>query len=83
MAQDPTLPDVIRMKALRGFRTQVGGRFSIVNPGDVVEVDKLTAMDLRLANKAISTSDPIKQDASYMPARKRATLHLPKRAEAT
>lgn len=70
LAQD-TLPDEIRVEALRGFRAHVNGRFIVVNPGDVVTVARATAIDLRMANKAIMTDKPMKVQENYLPERKR------------
>ena len=77
MAQQPNnaaLPDIIRVEALKGFRARVGGRMEIVNPGDVVDVEKETAVDLRMAHKAVMTEKDLKRQSSYLPERKRAAL---------
>lgn len=69
-AQDG-IPDRVNMKALRGFYAPVNGRFMSVNPGDVVEVDKALAVDLRLAKKAVMVSEAPHMNKDYLPARKR------------
>jgi hypothetical protein len=51
------LPDLIRVRALKGFRAVADGAFQIVNPGDVVDVSRETAWELRLYNKCVMTSD--------------------------
>lgn len=69
-----TLPDIIKVEALKGFRAHVDGRFTIVNPGDVVEVSRATAIDLRMANKAVMTDKKPMVQKDYLPERKRAAL---------
>lgn len=75
-----TLPDYIRVEALKGFRAHVDGRFAIVNPGDVVEVSRATAIDLRMANKAIMTDKKPNVQKDYLPERKRTALAEKKRS---
>lgn len=65
------IPDMVRVRALKGFRAVVKGQYSIVNPGDVVTVAKATAIDLRQANKAVMTDEPEKVQKDYLPERKR------------
>lgn len=65
------IPDMVRVRALKGFRAVVKGQYSIVNPGDVVTVPKATAIDLRQANKAVMTDEAEKTQQNYLPERKR------------
>lgn len=65
------IPDRVRVRALKGFRAHVNGQFSVVNPGDVVTVDKATAIDLRQSNKAVMTTDAERIQKDYLPERKR------------
>lgn len=65
------IPDMVRVRALKGFRAVVRGQYSIVNPGDVVMVAKSVAIDLRQANKAVMTDDAEKTQQNYLPERKR------------
>lgn len=68
---DMQVPELVRVRALKGFRAQVNGVFSIVNPGDVVTVAKAVAVDLRQSNKAVMTTDPENIQKNYLPERKR------------
>jgi hypothetical protein len=77
------LPEVIRVRAQRGFRGPIDGKFSIASPGDVVEVPRALAMELRGAGKAVMTDEDLKRQAGYLPERKKggkaadpATLQL-------
>lgn len=74
MLQQPNqpLPEVIRVRALRGFRASIDGVLSVVNPGDVVEVPRTLAMEMRAANKAVMTEDPLKRQKDFLPERKKA-----------
>jgi hypothetical protein len=65
------LPEIIRVEALKGFRAVVNGQFGVVNPGDVVEVPLQTAIDLRVAKKAVMTDKDLKRQKDYLPERKR------------
>lgn len=71
MNPNQVLPEVIRVRALKGFRAHVDGRFGIVNPGDVVEVTKEVAVDLRMGQKAVMTDAALHRDKNYMPEHKR------------
>lgn len=74
------LPDVIRVKALKGFRalTKDNNQFTIVRPGDVVEVDRQLAMELRMHRKAVMVNEELKRqtDADVIAAKqaKRQTI---------
>lgn len=63
---------VARVKAIKGFYASVAGQFGIVNPGDVVDVDRHTAALVVGAGKAIGAKDesPSRQQ-NYVPERKR------------
>lgn len=65
------LPEIIRVRALKGFRAHVNGQFGIVNPGDVVEIPTVLAMEMRAANKAVMTDEDLKRQKSYLPERKK------------
>lgn len=66
------LPEVIRMRALKGFRASINGEFGIVNPGDVVELPRVLAMEMRAANKAVMVDADLKRQKDYLPERKKA-----------
>lgn len=65
------LPEVIRVQAQKGFRAHVEGKFGVVNPGDVVEIPKVLAMELRAAGKAFMTDAELKRQKNYLPERKK------------
>jgi hypothetical protein len=65
------LPDIIRVRAVKGFRGPVEGRFTIVQPGDVVEIPRILAFELRAAGKAVMTDAELKRQKDYLPARKK------------
>lgn len=65
------LPETIRVKALKGFRAHVDGAFGIVNPGDVVEIPRVLAFEMRAAGKAVMTEEAPKRQKDYVPARKK------------
>ena len=67
-----SLPEVIRMQAQKGFRAHIDGKFGIVNPGDVVDVPRPLAMELRAAGKAFMTDADVKRQKEYLPERKKA-----------
>lgn len=73
------IPDHVRVRCLRGFRGPVDGRFTNVNPGDVVTVTKELAVELRTANKAVMTQDPLKVQKDYLPERKRERIEQAER----
>lgn len=60
-----------RVKATKGFYATVQGQFGIVNPGDVVDVDRHTAAMVISANKAADTTDAPTRQSTYLPERKR------------
>lgn len=68
------LPDVIRMRAIKGFRGQVDGQLGIVNPGDVVDVPRDLALTLRYGQKAVMvepTTQKKRSGAEWLPERKK------------
>jgi len=71
MAPNQPLPEVIRVRALKGFRASIGGEFGVVNPGDVVEIPRVLAMEMRAAGKAVMTEDNLKRQKDYLPERKK------------
>ncbi len=71
-APNQALPEAIRVRAQKGFRAPVDGIFGIVNPGDVVEIPRALAMELRAAGKAVMTEEPLKRQKDYLPERKKA-----------
>jgi len=68
------LPEIVRVKALRGFRGLIEGVQGEANPGDVVDVPRELAIGLRYGNKAVMV-DPEKvakkRQENYLPARKK------------
>lgn len=75
--QQSGLPEVIRVKAQRGFRGLVNGRFGVANPGDVVDVPRDLAMELRGAQKAYMVDEELKTQANFVPERKRISKAAP------
>lgn len=63
---------VVRVKAIKGFYATVAGQFGIINPGDVVDLDRYTASLVVGAGKAEGAKDatPSRQ-SKYLPERKR------------
>lgn len=53
------IPDFVRVKAQRGFRGIADGRFQEVKVGEVVEVSKALAVELRMSGKAHMTQEPL------------------------
>lgn len=68
------VPDFVKVECLKGFRAHVDGKFTIVNPGDVVTVAKATAIDLRLSQKAVMTDKAERVQKDYLPERKRMRI---------
>lgn len=68
------LPEVIRMRALKGFRGVIDGAWGIANPGDVVDVPRDLAMTLRYGEKAVMVEPQTKKvrQENYVPPYKRA-----------
>lgn len=66
-----SLPEIIRVKALRGFRGHINGRFGVANPGDVVEVPRALAMEMRAVGRAVMTAEDLGQQSDYLPERKK------------
>jgi hypothetical protein len=80
MAND-TIPDHVRMKALKGFRGQVDGRFQEVKPGEIVTVTKELAIDLRQSQKAVMTTEEVlRHPKGWLPERKRPVADAEKAA---
>lgn len=61
----------LRVKAIKGFYAVVGGQFGVVNPGDVVDLDRGTASMVLSAKKAELTQDTLKRQENYLPERKK------------
>lgn len=63
---------VVRVKATKGFYATVQGQFGIVNPGDVVDLDRYTASLVAGAGKAVlASSESPTRAQNYLPERKR------------
>jgi hypothetical protein len=62
-----------RVEAVKGFYANVQGVFGVVNPGDVVDLDRDTASIVAANGKAtyVEPSRPLRRQASYLPERKR------------
>lgn len=74
MAND-AIPDHVRVRALKGFRGHVDGRFQEVKPGEVVTVTKELAIDLRQSLKAVMTQDEVvRHPKGWLPERKRPVV---------
>jgi hypothetical protein len=75
-APNQALPEIIRVRALKGFRASVNGQFGIVNPGDVVEIPTVLAMEMRAANKAVMVDEDLKRQKAYLPERKKNAVKV-------
>lgn len=62
-----TLPETIRVKGQKGFYAHIDGKLELVNPGDVVEIPRALAFEMRAAGKAHMVSDPLKRQKDYLP----------------
>lgn len=71
MTQNPnpnqTLPESIRVRGQKGFYAHIDGKLELVNPGDVVEIPRALAFEMRAAGKAHMVSDPLKRQKDYVP----------------
>lgn len=67
-APNTALPEIIRVKAQKGFYAPLDGKLELVNPGDVVEIPRALAFEMRAAGKAYMVNDPIKRQKDYKPA---------------
>lgn len=65
------LPEVVRVRAQRGFRGLINGKFDAASPGDVVDVPRALAMELRGAGKAVMTNEELLVQKGYVPERKK------------
>lgn len=65
------LPETIRVRVQRGFRGLINGRFAIANPGDVVEVPRALAMEMRGSGRAVMSDEPLVTQKDYLPERKK------------
>lgn len=61
------LPEIIRVKAQKGFYAHIEGKLSIVNPGDVVDIPRQLACEMRAAGKAYMVDEPLKRQKDYLP----------------
>lgn len=61
------LPETIRVKAQKGFYAHIDGKLAIVNPGDVVDIPRQLACDMRAAGKAYMVDEPLKRQKDYVP----------------
>lgn len=61
----------VRVHALKGFYAYVGGQFGVVNPGDVVELDRVVAPMVIATHKAEHSTASLRRDPKYLPERKR------------
>lgn len=71
MAPNQGLPEIIRVRAIRGFRGLIDGQFGVANPGDVVEVPRALAMEMRSCGRAVMTDAEKSRQKDYLPERKR------------
>ena len=62
-----SLPEIIRVKAQKGFYASVEGQFGLVNPGDVVEIPRSLAMELRASGKAHMTDAKLLRQKDFVP----------------
>lgn len=61
----------VRVKATKGFYANVAGQFGIINPGDVVDIDRHTATLVVSAGKAQQSAESPTRVKDYLPERKR------------
>lgn len=67
------VPEIVRVKALKGFRGLIDGSLGIANPGDVVDVPRDLAAAARFGGKAVMV-DPVTEKVrqkDYLPERKK------------
>ena len=70
LTQQPNqgLPEIIRVKAQKGFYAPLDGKLELVNPGDVVDIPRPLAMEMRGAGKAFMVDEELKRQKGYLPA---------------
>jgi hypothetical protein len=71
MIQGNQLPELVRVKALKGFRATADGLFGVVNPGDVVEVTRADFPVLASAGRVVRTDADKVRAPNYIPERKK------------
>lgn len=67
------VPEVVRVKALKGFRGLIDGSIGIANPGDVVDVPRDLAISVRFGGKGVMvdpSTEKVRQQ-NYLPERKK------------
>ena len=70
LTQQPNqgLPEIIRVKSQKGFYAPLDGKLELVNPGDVVDIPRALAMEMRGAGKAYMVEEELKRQKNYLPA---------------
>jgi hypothetical protein len=82
--QGNALPEIIRMRALKGFRGQVDGQWGVVAPGDIVDVSRELAMTLRYGQKAVMVEPSTEKKRAagpWIPERKKHPQANPQAAQ--
>lgn len=61
----------VRVRANKGFYANIQGQYGVVNPGDVVDLDRQLAAMMISANKAVQVPSDTKlvRDTDYKPER--------------
>lgn len=67
------LPEIIRVKVIRGFRGEIDGKFGTCAPGDVVDVPRALAIEQRHAGRCVAATgdEEPKRQLGYLPERKK------------
>lgn len=61
----------LKIKATKGFYAHTSTGFGVVNPGDVVSIDRQVATMLIASNKAQVTEEKESRATEYLPERKK------------
>jgi len=61
----------VRVRATKGFYANVNGAFGVVNPGDVVDLDRGIASTVLNKIEVVAPDTKLVRNTSYLPERKR------------
>ena len=60
---------IVRVKVLRGFYANRQGSYGVCNPGDVIDLDRNTAVMMVASGKAEESKEEMKHDPHWQPDR--------------
>lgn len=60
-----------RVLATKGFYATIAGVYGVVNPDDIVELDRPLAAMMLSSGKAVQTDKPLRRQTDYLPERLR------------